>query len=477
MDARSAESFTWTPAHTVIAVVLCGAQVLDGIDVTMVNVALPAIARQVGLSEAALSWVVSAYMVTFGGFLLLGGRAGDLIGRRTVFLAGLVLFAVGSLASGLAREPGVLVGARAVQGVAAALIAPMTLALLAANFPAGKPRDRAFALWAAAYAVSSALGLLLGGLLVNALGWRSIFFVNVPIAAGILVVALRYLRPDRPARSHHRFDVAGAVTSTAGVGLLAFGVLSGRTDGWSGSGTVVALAVAGLLLAYFAVHETRLASEPLVRFSLLRERSVAGANIVTALRGAAMFALFYFATLYQQQVLGFSPLKTAAAYLPLTLILLVASGAGPALVRRIGIRVVLPAGSLIAAAGLVWFAQLTRDGSLLWSVVAPSAVVAVGFAIMVVPSTIAAVTGVPAAHTGIASAMLNVSLQVGGALGLAALSTLADSEGTRLEGFSAAFVAAAALMAATAIVAVLLFRDEGRGAEVDVMALQKAGLE
>jgi EmrB/QacA subfamily drug resistance transporter len=481
---RGVDSFTWTSAHTIILAVLCVAQVLDGIDVTVVNVALPTIEHQLGFSQDTLSWVVNAYMVTFGGFLLLGGRAGDLMGRRTVFLGGLVLFVLASLVSGLAQDTGLRVGARAVQGLAAALIAPMTLALIASNFPTGKARDRAFALWGAAYGLSSALGLVLGGLLVNGPGWRWIFLIYVPIGALVFIAALRYLGPDRPARRHQRFDIVGAVTSTVGVGLLAYGVLSASTNGWSGASTIVVLVAAALLLGYFLIHETRIASEPLVIFSLFRKRSLAGANIVTAMRGAAMFALFYFATLYQQQVLGYSALETALAYLPLTLILVVASGIGPTLVHRIDIRFVLFGGSLIAAAGLVCFTQITPDGSLLWSVVAPSVVVALGFAIMVVPSTIAALTGVPPAHTGIASALLNVSLQVGGALGLAVLSTVAGSETAGrvgeqalINGFVVAFVAAAALMVVTAIVAIAMFRDEGRGQKLDVIGLQKAELD
>jgi EmrB/QacA subfamily drug resistance transporter len=481
---ESLDSFTWTGKHTIILVILCVAQVLDGIDVTVVNVALPAIEDEVGFSPDTLSWVVNAYMVTFGGFLLLGGRAGDVIGRRTVFLGGLGLFVVASLVSGVAQQTGLLVGARAVQGLAAALIAPMTLALIAANFPTGKARDRAFALWGAAYGLSSALGLVLGGVLVNGPGWRWIFLINVPIGAVVLLAALRYLDHDRPARRHQRFDVVGAVTSTIGVGLLAYGVLNMSTDGWGNARTIVVLGVAVLLLGYFVVHETRIASEPLMTFSLFRRRSLAGANIVTAMRGAAMFALFYFATLYQQQVLGYSALKTGLAYLPLTLILVVASALGPALVQRIGIRYVLFGGALIAAAGLVLFTRITPDGSLWWNVIAPSVVVGLGFAIMVVPSTIAALTGVPSAHTGVASALLNVSLQVGGALGLAVLSTVATTEtagrvdpAALVDGFVVAFVAAAVLMVVTAVVALAMFRDEGRGETVDVMALQKAGLD
>jgi EmrB/QacA subfamily drug resistance transporter len=478
------DTFTWTSRHTIIVVVLCVAQVLDGIDVTVVNVALPAIQHQLGFSQDTLSWVVNGYMVTFGGFLLLGGRSGDLVGRRKIFLGGLALFAVASLVSGLAQDASVLVGSRAVQGLAAALIAPMTLALIASVFPAGKARNRAFALWGAAYGLSSALGLVLGGLLVNGPGWRWIFLINVPIVVIMLVVALRYLEPDRPARRHQRFDLVGAVTSTAGVGLLAYGVLTASTAGWVSAGTLITLIAAVVLLGYLVIHETWVASEPLLTFALFRDRSLAGANIVTAMRGAAMFALFYFATLYQQEVLGYSALKTGLAYLPLTVILLVASTLGPMLVRYVGIRYVMVGGSLIGAVGLAWFTQITTDGSLMWSVIAPSAVVAIGFSIMVVPSAIAALKGVPSTHTGIASALLNVSLQVGGAIGLAVFASVASSEtagrlgkDALVDGYVIAFAASAVLMVVAAIVAMGMFREQGRGESIDMIALQKAELD
>jgi EmrB/QacA subfamily drug resistance transporter len=478
-------AFTWTLRHAIALVLLCVAQILDGIDVTVVNVALPAIQDRLGFGADALSWVVNAYMVMFGGFLLLGGRAGDLLGRRRVFLGGLALFVLESLVSGLASNAGTLVAARAAQGLAAALIAPMTLALIAVTFPQGRARDQAFAVWGAAYGLSSAAGLLVGGLLVNGPGWRWIFFVNVPIGALVLVAALRYLPGDRPIRRHRRFDTVGAVTSTAGVGLLAYGALRATQAGWTSGNTVGVLSAAVVLLAAFVVHETRIAREPLVSFALFRQGTVAGANIVTALRGAAMFALFFLATLYQQQVLGYSALKTGLAYLPLTVILLVASAAGPMLVQRVGVRFVLFGGSLVGAAGLLWFTRISPEGSLPWSVIAPLVVVGLGFAIMVVPATIAALTGVPAAQAGVASALLNVSLQVGGALGVAVLSSIAATrtsarlnagragDAALVDGFTLAFLVAAALMVLTAVVALALFREQGRGEALDVMELQK----
>jgi EmrB/QacA subfamily drug resistance transporter len=484
-----AQEFTWRSEHTIALLLLCVAQVLDGIDVTVVNVALPAIEDELGFSAGTLSWVVNAYMVMFGGFLLLGGRAGDLVGRRRIFLVGLALFVAASLASGLAQDPAALVAARAAQGLAAALIAPMTLALIAVTFPEGAARNRAFAIWGGAYGISSALGLLIGGLLVSGPGWRWIFLVNVPIGVIVLIAALWYLPADRPARRHRRFDVGGAATSTAGVGLLCYAVLQAGVEGWGTGRTISLLAGAVVLLGYFVLHETRVAAEPLVAFSLFRNRSLAGANLVTVVRGAAMFALFYFATLYLQEVLHQSALTTGLAYLPLTVVLLIASAAGPALVRRLGIRVVLFGGSLVAAAGLALFTGISPDGTLLGSVIAPSVVVGLGFAIMVVPTTIAALTGVAASHAGVASALLNVSLQVGGALGVAVLSAVATvrtsdrlrgghgAEAALIDGFVLAFVLASVLMVLTAVLTIILFREQGRGDRVDVMELQRAGLD
>jgi EmrB/QacA subfamily drug resistance transporter len=475
--------FAWTPTHTIALVVLCVAQALDGIDVTVVNVALPSIQDQLGFSQASLSWVVNAYMVLFGGCLLLGGRAGDLLGRRRVFLGGLVLFSAASLASGLAPNAGMLVAARAAQGLAAALIAPMTLALIAVIFPEGPARNRAFAVWGAVYGVSSALGLLIGGLLVTGPSWRWIFLVNVPVGVVVLVAAARYLPADRPAGRHRRFDVIGAVTSTAGVGLLAYAVLQAGTGGWRTAQTISLLTGAGMLLGYFVIHETRVAAQPLVAFSLFGNRSLTAANAVTALRGGAMFALFYFATLYQQQVLHFSALRTGLAYLPLTAILVLASSAGPTLVARLGIRLVLASGALTAAAGLAVFTQLSPQGTLWWGIIAPSVAAGLGFAIMIVPTTIAALTGVPASHTGVASALLNVSLQLGGALGVAVLSTAAatrtasqlragqPNDVALVDGFGLAFGIASAVMALTAVLAVLLFGEHGRGQKVDLAEL------
>ncbi|GAA1673292.1 MFS transporter [Fodinicola feengrottensis] len=488
VDANGVGEFRWTARHTMALVILCLAQVLDGIDITIVNVALPAVRADLGFSASALPWVVNAYMVMFGGFLLLGGRVGDLYGRRRVLLAGVALFALASLVSGVVQNPGELIGARAVQGLAAALIAPMTLALIGVIFPAGRPRNRAFAAWASSYGISSALGLLLGGLLVDGPGWRWIFFVNVPIGVAVALATIAYVPGDRPVRRHRRFDVVGAVTSTAGVGLLSYAVLQTDGGGWGSARTLALLAASLLLLGYFVVHETRVASEPLVSVGLLRAPGVAGATAVSALRGAAMFALFFFATLYQQQVLHYSALQTGLNYLPMTAILIVAAAFGPILVRWIGIRLAVVAGSLIAAAGMVLFAGISANGSLL-DVIVPSVVVCFGLAIVIVPTTIAALGNAPAEHAGVVSALQNVSLQLGGALGLAVLARLVTQRTTNelaagrplavalTDGFGLSFAITGALMLGAAVLGAVLFGEQGRGERIDVTELQKSSID
>lgn len=468
---------------TVALIVLCAAQAMDGVDVTVVNMALPTIEHELGFTPATLPWVINAYMVLFGGFLLLGGRAGDLLGRRRLFLAGVAGFTAASMAAGLAQDAGTLIAARGVQGLAAALVAPTTLALIASIFPAGRPRNRAMAVWGSIYAVSGALGLLLGGLLVEGPGWRWIFLVNLPIGAVLLVLGARVLPRDTSRPRRGRFDLVGAAASTVGVGLLAYTALQTDVHPWGSARTLTLLGVAGLLLGYFVIHERFVAAEPLLPLSIFRSRAVLGSNLVNVLRGSAMYAMFFFVTLYLQQVLHLSALETGLSYLPLTAVTLIAAGIAPWLMTRHGTRVTVVTGALIAAAGAALFTQMAADGSVLNDAILPSAVLSLGLGLLIVPATVAGLDRVPEDHSGAASGMLNVSLQLGGALGLALLSSAAvDTTATALaaqqpsgvaltEGFSAGFAIAAALMAAAAVAALVLFRGDDRGRKVDIKNL------
>jgi EmrB/QacA subfamily drug resistance transporter len=447
--------FVWTRGHVFALVALCLAQVLDAVDTTVVNVALPAIEDELAFAAADLSWVVNAYLVPFGGFLLLGGRLGDLLGHRRILMVGIALFTGASLVAGLAQNGGMLIGARAVQGLAAALVAPMTLALIALIFPEGRARSRAFAVWATATAVSSTLGLVAGGLLVDGPGWRWIFFINVPVGV-LLLLAGRFLPAPGVVRRKGDFDVVGAVTATVGVGLVAYAVL--RTQWW--------LLLAGVaLLACFAFHESAVARRPLVDLALLRNRSVSGANLIQAIRAGALFGAFYLATLFMQQVLGTSALMTGLAYMPLTVIMIGASWAAPTLVRRFGIRAVVTSGMLVAAGGLLWLGAISPTGGLLGNVVVPLVVAGSGFGIVIVPLADAALSGVAPSDSGVASALLNVSAQLGGALGLAVLATTAATRaGERpdaaalTDGYGLAFVISALLMALCAATAMVFFQ-------------------
>jgi EmrB/QacA subfamily drug resistance transporter len=481
--------FAWSRSSVIVLVVLCLAPLLEYIDMTVVNVALPTIRADLGFALGDLQWVINAYTIAFGGFFLLAGRAGDLFGRRRIFLYGIAAFTVASLASGLAPGPGLLIGARAVQGLAAAFVVPLTLAMIAVEFPEGRPRNIALTAWGTTTAISASLGLVAGGLLVTGPGWRWIFYVNLPAGAAILVASWRYLRDDRPARRHRRFDMAAAVTSTVGLGLLTYSVVQTGTHPWHSARTIGLLAVAGALLAYFVVHELAFAAEPLLPFSLLRNRAVSGANAVSALSGAGLVSVFYFATLYQQEVLHYSALKTGLAYLPLTGVFMVVAGLGPVLIPRIGIRYVTAAGSLISAGSLVLLTRITPDGTLVGSVLLPTMIFGAGLAVFYIPMTIAAVYRVPSERTGVASALVNVTRTVGGAVGLAVISAVSTSRISHQavaghsaadalsSGFRLAFAITAALLAAAALLALAIFRGEGRGEQVNLAEVTRAGIE
>jgi EmrB/QacA subfamily drug resistance transporter len=487
-NGSSARPFTWTRRHTLALAVLCLAALLDTIDVTVVNVAMPAIRNSLHFSEGGLAWMVDAYMVPFGGFLLLGGRTGDLLGRRRVLLAGTAVFAAASLGSALAPSPAVMIVTRAVEGLAAAFVVPMTLAMLTSVFPAGPARNRAFAVWGGISAAAGTLGLVLGGALVSAAGWRWIFLINIPVGLVVIVAALRVLPADGAPRGSRGagvggFDLGGAISVTAGASLLAYAVAQTSSHAWGSAETISLLCGAALLAGYFVIHE-RGARSPLMPLSLWRNRSVTGANVVSALLSSAMFAVFYSTTLYMQQVLHYSALRTGLAYVPFGLSILVAAGTAPALVSLLGIRMTSIAGSVVSLAGLLLLARVPVDGHLLTDIIVPTVIVGLGAGAVIVPTSIAAMSGVGADRHGVASAVLNVSRQLGGALGLAVISTVIASSTARsaaagnaaaaalTAGFHAGFAVSAALAAVTVAVAATLLREEGRGERVNLIELQ-----
>jgi EmrB/QacA subfamily drug resistance transporter len=482
-------AFTWTRAHVLALVVLCLAALLDTIDVTVVNVAMPTIRASLHFSEGGLAWMVDAYMVPFGGFLLLGGRSGDLLGRRRVLVAGTALFAAASLGSALAPSEAVMIATRAIEGLAAAFVVPMTFAILSSVFPAGPARNRAFAVWGGVSAAAGTLGVILGGVLVSTAGWRFIFLVNVPVGAIVVLAALRVLPRDGAAgrRGWRGFDLGGAVSATAGASLLAYAVARTSGASWGSPETIALLCGAALLIGYFVMHERFVAASPLLPLSLWRNRSLTGANAVSALLSSAMFAVFYCTTLYMQEVLGYSALRTGLAYVPFGLAILVAAAMAPGVVSLAGIRVASIFGSVLAFAGLILLARVPASGHLLTDIIAPTVVVGLGGGLVIVPTSIAAMSGVAADRHGVAAALLNVSRQLGGALGLAVISAIVASTTARFAtagdgsaaaltaGFHAGFVVSAVLTAVSAATAAALLREEGRGERVNLIELQAGG--
>ena len=407
--------------------VIATAQLMVVLDATIVNVALPHIQRAFGFSGSGLEWVVNAYALTFGGLLLLGGRAGDLLGRRKVFIAGLLLFAAASLAGGFATSQAWLLAARAVQGVGGAITAPTALALITTTFPEGTPRNRAMGVYAAMSVAGGAVGLLAGGLLTTYASWRWVLFVNVPIGLAAALAAPRVLGESE--RQRGRFDLPGAITGTGGLAALVYGLSNAATspDGvshWGDAKVVVSLVASVVLLAAFAVIEIR-SQHALLPLRLLRDRDRTGANLIMLCVGTTIFGMFFFLTVFMQGVWEYSALKTGLAYLPLTAAILVASGAAAQLVSRIGARPLLLAGSPTVAGGLYWLSGISEHSSYAGGVLGPMLVTATGLGLLFVPLTLVAMSRVPEEESGIASSLRNTGQQVGGSIGLAVLGTVA----------------------------------------------------
>jgi EmrB/QacA subfamily drug resistance transporter len=455
----------------VVLALACVAQFMVVLDVSIVNVALPSIGRDLHYSASGLQWVVNAYVLTFAGFLLFGGRAADLFGRRRIYLFGLGLFTLASLAGGLAQSPGWLTAARAAQGVGGAFLSPASLTLIVTTFSGRQRRTRAIGAWSAVAGAGGAAGAILGGVLTAELSWRWVLFVNLPIGVITTAVAAASLTELRRAEGADRrppLDVGGAVAITAGLGALVYAIVETSTHPWLSARTLWSLAVAVVLLAAFAVIEHRLATAPLVPFELLSSRSVVGANVVMLPVGAAFFSMWYFLSLYFQDVLGYSALRAGLAFIPMALAIILGAQASPRLLPKTGLRPLLVAATLLAAVGFGWLALLPAHSSYLAHVLGPSFIVALALGLLFTPLAAAATTGVPITQAGLASGVLNTSRQVGGSVGLAALATVAvdrthkdlatahDMASALTLGYDRAFAIAAALGLVSLICSLLI---------------------
>jgi EmrB/QacA subfamily drug resistance transporter len=448
----------------VVLVIICLAQFMVVLDATIVNVALPHIQSALGFkSEASLQWIINAYTLVFAGFLLLGGRAGDLLGRKRLFLVGLVIFTVASLLNGLSTTSGMLIGFRALQGLGAALISPAALSIVSTTFAEGKERSRALGVWAAIAIGGSAVGLVLGGALTQSFSWRWIFFVNVPVGIFAFLAALRLVPESKDEHAHQGYDVGGAVTVTGGVMALVYAIVRSSSHGWGSTQTVGSFVLAAVLLAAFIALELR-SAEPLVRLSIFRVRSLLTANLTMFLVFSGMFAMFFFNTLYIQDVLGYGPLKAGFSFLPFTGGVMLAAGLASNLAPRIGVRPVAAVGMLLTIVAMVLFARMPVGGSYAIDVLPGMIVGSLGMGAVFMPLTLVATTGLEDDDQGLASGLFNTSQQVGGALGLAILSTIAAGQTTnrsaaaQVHGFHYAFAGAAVLVAAGLVVMVALLR-------------------
>jgi EmrB/QacA subfamily drug resistance transporter len=465
---------------------LATAQFVVVLDASIVNVALPSIGRALHFTQDSLSWVVNAYVLTFGGFLLLGGRMADLLGRRRVFIGGLIVFALASLAGGLAQSEAWLIAARAVQGLGAAILSPAALSIVTTTFSEGAERNKALGVWGAVAGSGGAAGVLLGGVLTDAAGWEWVLFVNTPIGLLAALLAPRLIAESRAEGEHRHFDIAGAVSVTAGLSILVYALVDAAQAGWGSLQTVGLLGLAVALLAAFVVIELRAAS-PLMPFRIFRLRTVTGANVAGLLIGASLFSMFFFISLYMQQVLGYGPLKAGVSYLPLAFAIMLSAGVGSQLVTRVGFKPVLVAGMTFVAAGLVWFAQVSATGSFASDILGPSLLAAVGLGFSFVSVMIAAVSGVRDRDAGLASGLINTTQQIGGALGLAVLATVANSRTTDVmasshgtaplkqaltEGFQSAFLTGAGFALLGILLTLVLIRREDSRRHIEAQVAQ-----
>jgi len=453
-----------------ILVIACMAQFMVVLDITVVNIALPSIQTGLKFSSANLQWVVNGYTLIFGGFLLLGGRAADLMGRKRLFVAGVILFSAASLLNGLAQSSGMLIVGRGLQGLGGALVSPAALAIITTTFTESGERTKALGIWSAIAASGSAVGLLMGGVLTDVASWRWVFFVNVPIGVMTVVLAVRYIIESRVEGARRSYDLAGAATVTGGLVVIVFAIVKAQSFGWGSARTLGLFAAGIVLLAAFLAIESR-SESPLMRLSIFRVRSLAVGDGALLLVGSAMFGMFYFASLYVQQILGYSPLKAGLAFLPVTAGIMIGAGLAQQLIKRFGVRNVAAAGTALAALGLLVLTQLPVHGSYAGNLLTGLLPLSIGMGLVFVPITLMATSGVSGDDAGLASGLFNTAQQVGGSLGLAILSTLAASQTSHLlsghsathaaatvSGYHLAFLAAAIMMAAASGLLVVLLR-------------------
>jgi EmrB/QacA subfamily drug resistance transporter len=454
--------------------VIVTAQFMVVLDVAIVNVALPSIKTDLNFTEQSLQWVITAYSILFGGVLLLGGRLADVLGRRRLFVAGVALFTISSLLDGLSWSEGSLIAFRALQGLGAALLSPAALSLLTTTFAEGRERNLALGIWGAVAGSGAAAGVLLGGVLTSALGWSWIFFVNVPVGVLVLAVTPRLLQESKAELDHRTFDIAGAVSITGGLMLLVYALTRATQHGWGTSETIGLLAASAALVAAFVAIELR-SKAPLLPLRIFRLRTLAGANAAGLVLGGTLFSQFFVLTLYMQQVLHYSALKTGVAYVVLTLTVIGFSGIAQALTTRIGVRPLLPLGMIMSAGALVVYAHLPVDGHYFWDLFPTFILSGVGLALAFVPMSIGALAGVRRSDAGVASGLINTSQQIGGAIGVAVATTIATTftthyvdahpgttplSGSALtHGFEITFYVLAAIAAGGALLALLMIQS------------------
>jgi len=458
------------------------AQFMVVLDVAIVNVALPSIKTDLNFSQENLQWVITAYSILFGGVLLLGGRLADLLGRRRLFIAGILLFTVSSLLDGFAWSEGSLIAFRSLQGLGAALVSPAALSMLTTLFREGRERNVALGIWGAVSGSGGAAGVLLGGALTSAFSWSWIFFINVPVGLLVLGLSPVLLRESRADLDHRHFDSAGAASITGGLMVLVYAMTRATQHGWATAETIGLLVAAVVLIVGFVVIELR-SKAPLLPMRIFRLRSLTASNVSGLLLGGAIFAQFFLLTLYMQQVLHYSALKTGVAYIALTLTIIAFSGVAQALVTRLGVRRVLSTGMVVSAIGLVLYAQLPVDGHYFWDLFPAFLLSGIGLALAFVPMSIGALTGVTAADAGVASGLINTSQQIGGAIGVAVATTIATtltanyvdvhpgtnalSGGALTHGFQAAFYVLAGIAVFGAVVAAVFTESHSRVADAE----------